>query len=95
MGELAYRLEPRAPGEGGGVRYRLEPAAEPGARPLVAPPGGLVFTLPAGRAARALVDGRPADPGPDGRLVVRTVPATVELLPAEPGAAAGAREEER
>jgi len=83
-GELFYRLARR---DGGGVRYRLDPdpvpAGEVGRRPLEAPPGGLVFTWPlAGSAGAALVDGRPAEVGEDGRVVVRGVPATVDLLQA-------------
>jgi hypothetical protein len=108
-GELSYRLERlrasaragAAAGASGGVRYRLERSSGPGARPLEAPPGGLVFTLPGaggstgggaapGRVGRALVDGRSVEPGPDGRVVVHEVPATVELFPAEPRAGSGA-----
>jgi hypothetical protein len=89
-GSLTYRLERRAEEAGGGVRYRL--GAVPGGvleaaprfdRPLQPPPGGIVFTWPlAGPVGGALVDGRPAVVGRDGRLVVHGVPATVVLLPA-------------
>jgi hypothetical protein len=89
-GELGYRLARRGEAEGGGVRYVLEgttpPSREAGvlpARPLEVPPGGFVFAWPlAGRAGAALVDGEPVAVGDDGRVVVRGVPAIVELLPA-------------
>ena len=87
-GELSYRLERRGAEEGGGVRYRIAAAGDRSPTPstgraLVSPPGGLVFTWPlAGAAGEALVDGRPAAVGGDGRVVVHDVPATVELLPA-------------
>ena len=46
------------------------------------PPGGLLIHSPGERrAARVLVDGRPATPGAGGTILLRTLPATIRFEP--------------
>ena len=74
-GRLSYRLARHR----GGVRYEIS-----GDRARI-PPGGLALSWPlAGKAGSARVNGEPAAIDPDGTFRLRTLPATVDLLPAPP-----------
>ena len=63
----------------GGVRFEI---AGDGTLGTLLPPGGLVLSWPfPGRAGEARVNGAPAAIEPNGTLTLRTLPATVDLLP--------------
>ncbi len=69
-GTLGYALrQDRA----GGLEARIEAGCR-------VPPGGIVLRPP-GSYRRATVDGAPAEPAPDGGVVLRALPATVQFRP--------------
>lgn len=69
-GRLAYRLL------GNSARERLNVGAG-----IEVPPGGLVYRSPySARPARVLINGSTANAGPNGEIVIRAVPAVVEVV---------------
>ncbi|HET9276177.1 MAG TPA: discoidin domain-containing protein [Gemmatimonadales bacterium] len=71
-GPISYRARREA---GGAAVLTLEGG-------LRMPPGGLLIHSPGERrAARVLVDGRPATPGAGGTILLRTLPATIRFEP--------------
>jgi hypothetical protein len=78
-GQLSYTLERH------GVRYRYVVAGG-----LEVPPGGIVLVVPGAVAASAAaIDGQPVAPAADGTVVIRRLPAAVELQSGGPAPGVG------